>query len=111
MSRTDCGLAVLRSPTDSFELPLRRAALAQIMQLHSPLEASDNQKNRRQPCQGVAMLRFEDFVESSRRSTTTEELARMYADAGGTEGYENCILTSLRGRKLGHIAWFRFPHG
>jgi LuxR family transcriptional regulator, quorum-sensing system regulator SolR len=57
------------------------------------------------------MLRFEDFVESSRRSTTTEELARLYADAVGTEGYENCILTSLRGRKLGHIAWFRFPDG
>ncbi len=57
------------------------------------------------------MLRFEDFVESSRRSTTTEELARLYADAVGREGYENCILTSLRGRKLGHIAWFRFPDG
>ena len=57
------------------------------------------------------MLRFEDFVESSRRSTTTEDLARLYADAVGTEGYENCILTSLRGRKLGHIAWFRFPEG
>jgi LuxR family transcriptional regulator, quorum-sensing system regulator SolR len=57
------------------------------------------------------MLRFEDFVESSRRSATTDELARLYADAVGTEGYENCILTSLRGRKLGHIAWFRFPAG
>lgn len=57
------------------------------------------------------MLRFEDFVESSRRSTTTEHLARLYADAIGQEGYENCILTSLRGRKLGHIAWFRFPEG
>jgi len=57
------------------------------------------------------MLRFEDFVESSRRSTTAEELARLYADAVGAEGYENCILTSLRGRKLGHIAWFRFPEG
>ena len=57
------------------------------------------------------MLRFEDFVESSRRSTTTEALARLYADAVGQEGYENCILTSLRGRKLGHIAWFRFPEG
>jgi len=60
---------------------------------------------------GVAMVRFEDFVESSRRSTTTEELVRLYADAIGEEGYENCILTSLRGRKLGHIAWFRFPAG
>src|SRR5262245_64472603 len=57
------------------------------------------------------MLRFEDFVESSRRSTTTEELARLYADAVGSEGYENCILTSLRGRKLGHVAWFEFPDG
>jgi LuxR family quorum-sensing system transcriptional regulator SolR len=57
------------------------------------------------------MLRFEDFVESSRRSTTTEELARLYAAAVGEEGYENCILTSLRGRKLGHIAWFTFPDG
>lgn len=56
-------------------------------------------------------MRFEDFVESSRRSKTTAELARLYAGAVGEEGYENCILTSLRGRKLGHIAWFEFPTG
>jgi len=42
---------------------------------------------------------------------TTKDLARLYADAVGQEGYENCILTSLRGRKLGHIAWFEFPAG
>jgi DNA-binding CsgD family transcriptional regulator len=57
------------------------------------------------------VLRFEDYVEASRRTATVAELARLYSDAVGTEGYENCILTSLRGRKLGHVAWFEFPDG
>lgn len=57
------------------------------------------------------VLRFEDYVEASHRAGTVAELARLYADAVGSEGYENCILTSLRGRKLGHVAWFEFPDG
>jgi LuxR family transcriptional regulator, quorum-sensing system regulator SolR len=57
------------------------------------------------------VLRFEDYVEASRRAGTVAELARLYADAVGSEGYENCVLTSLRGRKLGHVAWFEFPDG
>ncbi|MGE0565638.1 MAG: autoinducer binding domain-containing protein [Pseudolabrys sp.] len=57
------------------------------------------------------MQRFEDFVEESRRAVSADDLARLYARAIGEEGYENCILTSIRGHKLGHIAWFTFPDG
>lgn len=56
-------------------------------------------------------MRFEDFVESSRHVQTPDELARLYAAAVGEEGYENSILTSVRGRRLGHIAWFDLPNG
>jgi DNA-binding CsgD family transcriptional regulator len=57
------------------------------------------------------MLRFEDYVEKSRQAKTVAELARRYGDAIAAEGYENCILTSLRGQKVGHVAWFDFPDG
>lgn len=57
------------------------------------------------------MLRFEDYVELSRRVQTPEELARLYAGTIATEGYENCVLTSFRGRHVEHIAWFEFPDG
>jgi LuxR family quorum-sensing system transcriptional regulator SolR len=57
------------------------------------------------------VLRFEDFVEQSRQATTVAELARQYSAAITSQGYENCILTSLRGRKVGHVAWFEFPDG
>jgi len=56
-------------------------------------------------------LRFEDYVEKSRRAETVAELAQQYSEAIGTEGYQNCILTSLRGRNVGHVAWFEFPDG
>jgi LuxR family transcriptional regulator, quorum-sensing system regulator SolR len=57
------------------------------------------------------VLRFEDYVERSRRVRTTQDLAGLYTDAIGAEGYENCILASVRGRKLGRVAWFEFPQG
>jgi LuxR family quorum-sensing system transcriptional regulator SolR len=58
------------------------------------------------------MLRFEDFVEESRRAETQEDLARCYSNAIRAEGYENCILTSLRGgRTVGQVAWYEFPNG
>jgi LuxR family quorum-sensing system transcriptional regulator SolR len=57
------------------------------------------------------VLRFEDFVQASQRAETTDELKRLYAEEVGTYGYENCVLTSLRGRKVEHIAWFDFPAG
>jgi len=56
-------------------------------------------------------LHFEDFVEASQRATTFDELRRLYAEEVGKHGYENCVLTSLRGRKVEHIAWFDFPSG
>ena len=57
------------------------------------------------------VLRFEDYVEKSRQAATVPELARHYGEAIRQEGYENCILTTLRGRKVGHVAWFDFPDG
>ncbi len=56
-------------------------------------------------------MRFEEYVEQSHSAKTIAELARRYADAISAEGYENCILTSLRGQKVGHVAWFDFPTG
>jgi len=57
------------------------------------------------------VLRFEEYVEKSRQIKTIPELAQLYSEAAESEGYENCILTALRGRKIGHVAWFRFPGG
>ncbi|MGP0091333.1 MAG: helix-turn-helix transcriptional regulator [Xanthobacteraceae bacterium] len=57
------------------------------------------------------MLRFEDYVERTRRTETVSELAQQFSDVVRAEGYENSILTSVRGKKLGHIAWFEFPEG
>lgn len=56
-------------------------------------------------------MRFEEYVEQSHSAKTVAELARRYADVISAEGYENCILTSLRGQKVGHVAWFDFPTG
>jgi DNA-binding CsgD family transcriptional regulator len=57
------------------------------------------------------VLRFEDFVEASRGVKTVDAAVRLYANAVSQEGYENCILTSVRGRQLGQIAWFDLPAG
>ncbi|RKE65941.1 regulatory LuxR family protein [Pseudorhodoplanes sinuspersici] len=57
------------------------------------------------------MLQFEDYVEASRRANTPAELAQLYAETIGAEGYENCVLTSFKGRNVEKIAWFRFPDG
>jgi LuxR family transcriptional regulator, quorum-sensing system regulator SolR len=57
------------------------------------------------------MPRFEDFVEQSQRAKTTDELARIYNDVITAEGYENCVFTSVRGQRVGHMAWFELPSG
>jgi DNA-binding CsgD family transcriptional regulator len=57
------------------------------------------------------LLRFEDYVEQSRSATTIAGLGRQYADAVAAEGYDNCVLTSLRGRKIGRVAWVTVPDG
>lgn len=57
------------------------------------------------------MPRFEEFVEQSRRVQSIPDLARSYAKAIRDEGYENCILTSIRGRKVGQVGWYDFPEG
>jgi len=56
-------------------------------------------------------VRFEDYIESSRRVTTVAELGRLYAKVVDSEGYENCVMTSLRGRKIGRVAWAKIPNG
>jgi LuxR family transcriptional regulator, quorum-sensing system regulator SolR len=57
------------------------------------------------------VLRFEDFVERTQRAKTVDDLAKQYAEAIASEGYENSILTSLRGRGVGHVVWLDFPEG
>jgi len=56
-------------------------------------------------------LRFEEYVEQSRSAKTIADLGRQYAGAVASEGYENCVLTSLRGRKIGRVAWVMVPDG
>lgn len=58
------------------------------------------------------MFRFEEFVERSRGAKSVAELATLYSSAIQSEGYENCILTSLRGSaNVGQVAWYDFPNG
>jgi LuxR family quorum-sensing system transcriptional regulator SolR len=60
---------------------------------------------------GRAIVKFEDYIESSRRVPTVAELGLLYAKVVDSEGYENCVLTSLRGRKIGRVAWAKIPSG
>jgi LuxR family transcriptional regulator, quorum-sensing system regulator SolR len=57
------------------------------------------------------MLRFEDYVEQSRRVSSVAELGQLCATVSRDEGYENCVLTSLRGRRIGRVAWADIPNG
>ncbi len=57
------------------------------------------------------MQRFEDYVEKSQQVGTVPELARQYGAAVAEHGYENSVLTSLRGRNFAHVAWVEFPDG
>lgn len=57
------------------------------------------------------MLRFEDYVVKCAAATSVPEIARLYSEAVAAEGYENSVLTSLRGRKIGHVAWAEIPEG
>jgi DNA-binding CsgD family transcriptional regulator len=60
----------------------------------------------------MGMFRFEDFVERSRGTKSVVDLAKLYSSAIQGEGYENCILTSLRGSaNVGQVAWYDFPNG
>jgi LuxR family transcriptional regulator, quorum-sensing system regulator SolR len=55
------------------------------------------------------VLRFEDYVERSERATTIGELTKLYSEAIAPTGYENCLLSSLKGRHVEHVAWFALP--
>lgn len=57
------------------------------------------------------MLRFEEYVEQSRRVVQTAELSQLYNKTVQAEGYENCVFTSVRGQRVGHMAWFELPNG
>jgi LuxR family transcriptional regulator, quorum-sensing system regulator SolR len=55
------------------------------------------------------VLHFEDYVECSHRASTIGELTRLYSEAIAATGHENCLLTSLRGKRVEHVAWFAVP--
>src|SRR5271156_3775453 len=57
------------------------------------------------------MLRFEEYVEESKRTQSTDALAKVYNQAISAEGYENCVFTSVRGGHVDHMAWFNLPDG
>ena len=57
------------------------------------------------------MWRFEEYVERSRRVSSVLELGRLYSSLIKIEGYENCVLVSLRGRKVGRVGWVQVPAG
>ena len=57
------------------------------------------------------MYRFEDFIEKSQEVETVDDLSRLYSGMIKSEGYENCILTSVRSKDVGHVCWFDFPNG
>jgi DNA-binding CsgD family transcriptional regulator len=55
------------------------------------------------------VLRFEDYVERSHRTCTIGALTQLYSEAIAAAGYEHCLLTSLRGKRIEHAAWFDLP--
>jgi LuxR family transcriptional regulator, quorum-sensing system regulator SolR len=59
----------------------------------------------------MLMLRFEEFVQQSQGATTAAELSWYYEAAIAGEGYQNCVFTSVRGHRVGHMAWFDLPQG
>jgi LuxR family transcriptional regulator, quorum-sensing system regulator SolR len=57
------------------------------------------------------VLRLEDYVDRSHQAKTIPELAEFYSRAIAVAGYENCVLSSVRGRRVGHVPWFEIPDG
>ena len=57
------------------------------------------------------MWGFEDYVDRSRRVSTVAVLSSLYSAMIETEGYENSVLISLRGRNIGRIGWVKVPTG
>jgi LuxR family transcriptional regulator, quorum-sensing system regulator SolR len=54
-------------------------------------------------------LHFEDYVDRSARATTIGELARLYSEAIAPTGYADCVLTTLKGKRVEHVAWSDIP--
>jgi LuxR family transcriptional regulator, quorum-sensing system regulator SolR len=63
------------------------------------------------PWRRQGVLLFEDYVEQSRQAKTIAELGQIYAAVVASEGYENSVLTSLRGRRIGRVVWAEIPDG
>jgi len=57
------------------------------------------------------VLRFEDYARGSREARTLPALTAVYSRAIAALGYQNCMLTSLYGRQVGHVLWFEIPGG
>jgi DNA-binding CsgD family transcriptional regulator len=57
------------------------------------------------------MSRFEDYIERSRGVSSVPELASLYSGIIESEGYENSVLITLRGRNIGRVGWVQVPEG
>ena len=57
------------------------------------------------------MYRFEEYVEAAQSADSVDDLAGLFSRTIRNDGYENCILTSVRANDVGHVCWFEFPDG
>ncbi|HEX8166316.1 MAG TPA: autoinducer binding domain-containing protein [Beijerinckiaceae bacterium] len=55
--------------------------------------------------------KLEDFIEKTRRATTTDGVKNLLARALNGEGYDNLVFASTRNRGLHEIVWADFPPG
>ncbi len=57
------------------------------------------------------MYQFEDYVELTQKAATVSELQQLYSQAVCSDGYENLIFTTVRGRDVNKLHWLEFPEG
>ncbi len=57
------------------------------------------------------MYQFERYVELSQQANSVDDLRRLFTAAAQQEGYENFLLTSVRGRDVIDLHWLEFPEG
>lgn len=54
---------------------------------------------------------FEEFVEASLAVTTREQLKDLFSQVLAGEGFDNHIMTTIAERRVGSVAWHKFPDG
>jgi DNA-binding CsgD family transcriptional regulator len=57
------------------------------------------------------VLTFERFVEQSQQATTTAELRTLFQHTIKEEGFDNCFVGTMTGRRATRIGWAVFPEG